>query len=378
MSAVWVFRFSSAERRLRLRADPVLPEVIVSQVTTYALGETERRIESAVELEIREAPLREVTLHVPAEYALVSVQGEDVADYALEKEAKEGRRALRLVFSQPVDGRRLLRLRLERLQVAASGPWTLPVLRFPSAKSVRGQIGIKTTPGYRMSPGGVRELAELPLSLYSDESDGLQLAFRVRSEDWTAVVNVEAVGQSVQADVFHLYSLREGVVAGSVLFNFFVIGAPASEWRIAVPSGAANIDVQGQGVRREWRREGDEMVVSLHEPALGAVSMLVTFELPMAAGAACFSRVWCDPWVCSRSAVTCRLSVRARFGTTCVAPRAACSDWRRWSCRWSTGSLPRHPRSRLSTTRLVPSWWRSPTMVTPKRKPSTRWWSMPS
>jgi hypothetical protein len=288
VSAVWVFRFSSAERRLRLRADPVLPEVIVSQVTTYALGETERRIESAVELEIREAPLREVTLHVPAEYALVAVQGEDVADYALETEAKEGRRALRLVFSQPVDGRRLLRLRLERLQVAASGPWMLPVLRFPSAKSVRGQIGIKTTPGYRMSPGGVRELAELPLSLYSDKSDGLQLAFRVRSEDWTAVVNVEAVGQSVQADVFHLYSLREGVVAGSVLFNFFVIGAPASEWRIAVPSGAANIDVQGQGVRREWRREGDEVVVTLHEPALGAVSMLVTFELPMAAGGGVF------------------------------------------------------------------------------------------
>jgi hypothetical protein len=283
MSAVWVFRFPSAERRLGIRADPVLPDVTVSQVTTYALGETERRIESAVELEIREAPVREFTLQLPADFALVSVQGEDIADFALEKEAKDGRRALRLVFSRPVDGRRLLHLRLERLQAAASGTWTLPVLQFPTAKSVRGQIGVRTTPGYRLSPGEVRELAELPLSLYSERSDGLQLAFRVRSGLWAAAVEVETLGQSVQADVFHLYSFREGVVAGSVLFNFFVIGAPSSEWRIAIPPAAGNIDVLGQGVRREWRREGDEIVVSLHEPALGAVSMLVTFEQPTSA-----------------------------------------------------------------------------------------------
>lgn len=283
VTAVWVFRFPSAERLLRLRADPVLPEVTVSQVTTYALGEAERRIESAVELEIREAPVREFTLQVPADFALVSVQGEDIADYALEKEIKDARRVLRLIFSQPVEGRRLIRLRFERLQAAVSGTWELPGLRFPTAKAVRGQIGVKTTPGYRMSPGTVRELAELPLSLYSERSDGVQLAFRLRSGDWTAAVTVESVGQSVQADVFHLYSLREGVVAGSVLFNFFVVGAPSTEWRIAIPSGAGNIDVLGQGVRREWRREGDEVIVSLHEPALGAASLLVTFEQPMSA-----------------------------------------------------------------------------------------------
>ena len=56
--------------------------------------------------------------------------------------------------------------------------------------------------------------------------------------------------------MFHLYSLKEGVVYGSVLINYFVVGAPASEWRIEVPASVGNIDVTGQGVRRQWRRAG--------------------------------------------------------------------------------------------------------------------------
>jgi hypothetical protein len=96
-------------------------------------------------------------------------------------------------------------------------------------------------------------------------------------------VEVDALGQSVQADVFHLYSLKEGIVYGSVLINYLVVGAPANEWRIAVPKSAGNIDVVGQNVRREWRREGDQIIVSLHQPVLGPATLLVTFEQPMSA-----------------------------------------------------------------------------------------------
>ena len=62
-------------------------------------------------------------------------------------------------------------------------------------------------------------------------------------------LRVEALGQSVQADVFHLYALKEGAATASVLLNFFVVGAPASEWRLAVPPGVGNLDVT-----RIWER----------------------------------------------------------------------------------------------------------------------------
>ena len=90
-------------------------------------------------------------------------------------------------------------------------------------------------------------------------------------------MTISALGQSIQADVFHLYSLKQGVVAASVLINYFVVGAPAGEWQIEVlPAAAGNIDVTGQGVRRDWRREGNRLIVSLHQPVLGASSVLIT------------------------------------------------------------------------------------------------------
>ncbi len=36
-------------------------------------------------------------------------------------------------------------------------------------------------------------------------------------------------------------------------------------------------------MRRDWRREGDQVIVSLHQPVLGAATLLVTFEQPMSA-----------------------------------------------------------------------------------------------
>ena len=68
---------------------------------------------------------------------------------------------------------------------------------------------------------------EVPLSFFPKQTPGLQQAWRLREADWTAEVRVEALGQSVQADVFHLYSLKQGVVLSSVLLNYFVVGAPA-------------------------------------------------------------------------------------------------------------------------------------------------------
>ena len=50
--------------------DQVLPELSASEVVSYRLGENEQSIEAEIELEIREAPLRELLLRVPKGYAI--------------------------------------------------------------------------------------------------------------------------------------------------------------------------------------------------------------------------------------------------------------------------------------------------------------------
>ncbi len=280
---VFVYRFASADYGYRVVADQIVPEVNVSQIATYEIAETDRVINADIELDIREAPLREWSMTIPADYAVVSVTGKDLADYAPETVAAGGERALKMIFNRAIDGRQLLHLRLEKNEAPAAGDWKLPPLGYPGAKSVRGHIGVVSMPGYRVAPKAAANLVEVPLSYYPNQVASLQQAWRLREPGWSATVGIDALGQSVQADVFHLYSLKEGIVYGSVLINYFVVGAPANEWRIAMPKSAGNIDVVGQNVRREWRREGDQIIVSLHQPVLGPATLLVTFEQPMSA-----------------------------------------------------------------------------------------------
>ena len=278
---VFVYRFPSAEYGYAVNANQVLPEVGLTEVTVYEIAETDRRISADLELDIREAPLREWEMEIPADHAVASVTGAEVADYAVAGDVKDGKRKLKILFKQAVSNRQLVSVRLEKNEAAKAGAWELQPLGFPGVKSRRGYIGAVAAAGYRLTAGKTAGVAEVPITFFPKKTNGLQQAFRLREDKWSVGLSVEALGQSIQADVFHLYSLKAGAVYGSVLMNFFVVGSPATEWRISVPEGIGNIDVTGQNVGRDWRRDGNTVIVPLSRPVLGAGTVLLTFEQPM-------------------------------------------------------------------------------------------------
>ena len=97
----------------------------------HGLAETDRRIISDLELDIREAPLREWEFSIPADHAVASVTGAEVADYAVASEASNGSRTLKIIFKQPVINRQLISIRVEKNEAAKAEPWTLQPLGFP-------------------------------------------------------------------------------------------------------------------------------------------------------------------------------------------------------------------------------------------------------
>ena len=86
----FAYRFSGPDFGLRIQADQILPELGVSQVTAYRLGENETTIESELELEIRDAPLRELSLRVPRGTRLARLNASGLADYFLRDEGSDG------------------------------------------------------------------------------------------------------------------------------------------------------------------------------------------------------------------------------------------------------------------------------------------------
>ncbi|MFT7444186.1 MAG: hypothetical protein ACI9AF_001087, partial [Granulosicoccus sp.] len=273
---VFHYRYPAGTRSFTLAADRVKPEINVSQTLAYELTETDRVLRADLELEIREAGIREWEFYGPADYSVVSVAGVDVSDYVVSDPEKD-RRRLKVIFSKEVVGRRLVQVHLEKNEAAKAGNWALPILSYPGSTAVGGEVGVSATPGFRVSPGAVGGLSEMPLARLLKRGPNLQQAFRIRAQKWSAGMKVEALSQNVQADSFHLYSLKEGTAYVSVLLNFFVTGAPVNEWKLTLPAGIEHLDVAGRDIR-DYRRVEGTLVVPLHRPVMGAYQLLVTYE----------------------------------------------------------------------------------------------------
>lgn len=273
----FVYRFPAADHAFSVVADSIEPEVNISELIVFQLAETDRVISADIELDVREAAIREWNFGIPNDYSVVAVTGASVADYIVATTVTDGQRNLKVVFNQDIVGRHLVSLRLEKSEAAAAGDWVLPRIDYPGAKSIRGDIGVVSAPGFRISIGQSNLLVEKPLSFFPKPSPYLQQAFRIREPNWSATMQIEPLERSVQSDVFHLYSLNQETVYGSALINYFITGSPVSEWKINVPATMGNVMVDGQNVRT-WRREGETLIVSLHQPVMGAYTLLVTFE----------------------------------------------------------------------------------------------------
>jgi len=274
---IFAYRFPSGVHAFGLKVDRVQPEIVVSQVTVYRFGETARVIDAEIELDIREAPVREFEVRVPADYSVGAVEGSELADHVPGTIVENGQRSLRLVFAKGIEGRHLVHIELELNGSAAATTWAIPKLEFPEAKNVTGDLGVAGEAGFRLTAGTVAGLAERPVAQFPKQVDRLQQAFRIRSRDWSATMAVESLPQSIQADVFHLHSLSERRAHVSVLMNYLVSGSPVSVLEVALPKAAENVAAEGRDVRG-WQRDGDTLKVTLHQPVLGTYTLLITYQ----------------------------------------------------------------------------------------------------
>jgi len=281
----FTYRFSGADFALRIQADQILPELSVSQVLAYHLGENELAIDAEIELDIREAPLRELVLRVPKGYAIARLTGSALTDYFLlesENEPDSILRPVRLVYGQPVSGRQLIQLRLERNQPLGGTNWVLPRIETVKAKSVRGHLAVAADAGFRLTAERTQALTEIATAFFPRKIPGIQAAFRLSDPAWQATLRVERLPQTVQADAFHLFSIGEGIAYGSSVMNFLVSGAPLSAFKVELSDEYFNVEFSGKEVRN-WQKTQGGYVVQLHTPVSGAYTLLATYERPFKA-----------------------------------------------------------------------------------------------
>jgi len=294
----FAYRFSGADYALRIQADQIQPELSVSQVLAYHLGENEQAIDTEIELDIREAPLRELLLRVPKGYAIARLNASGLSDYFLteadsgtgvspvrtETDGRDARATseLRLVYGQPVSGRQVVQLRLERNAALGQSSWSLPRIEVNKAKSVRGHVAVSADAGFRLTPERTQALTEIATAFFPRKVAGIQSAFRLGEPTWEATMRIERLPQAVQADGFHLFSIGEGIAYGSSVMNYLISGAPVAAFRIELSDEYFNVEFTGKDIRN-WQKTTNGYLVQLHTPASGAYTLLATYERPFKA-----------------------------------------------------------------------------------------------
>ena len=276
---VFAFRFSGDDFALRVQADNILPELSVSEVLAYHLGGTDLAIDAELELDIREAPVRELLLRVPASFVVARLTIPHLADHTRLPDETPGQARLRLTFSQPVAGRQLLQLRLERNAALDAATWELPRVAVVNARSTRGHVGVSADAGFRLTPARTRGLTDVATAFFPKQTPNLQAAFRITDPAWQAALRVERLPQSIQASVFHLFSVGEAIAYGSSVMNYVISGAPLGRFRVALSDEYFNVEFTGKDVLN-WKKTDAGYEVQLATPVAGEYTLLATYERP--------------------------------------------------------------------------------------------------
>jgi len=278
----FAYRFSGGDFAFRIQADQILPEIAVSELIAYRVAETDLSIDAELELDIREAPLRELLLQIPKGFAVARLNANGLSDYFVRDLEDQSEAELRLVFGQPVSGHQLVQLRLERNKALGEPTWALPRIALIKAKSVRGHIAVAAEAGFRLTPERTQGLTEIATAFFPRKVAGIQAAFRLSEGNWQGVVRVERLPQTVQVDGFHLFSIGEGIAYGSSVLNFSISGAPVSTFRLELSSEYFNVEFTGKDVRN-WQKTTNGFEVHLHSPVSGSYTLLATYERPFKA-----------------------------------------------------------------------------------------------
>lgn len=275
----FAYRFAGADFALHFQADQILPEIGVAEILGYHVAENELDIDANLELDIREAPLRELMIDIPKGFAVARLNAEGLGDYFLTEPPGTDHAELRLVYGQPISDRQLVQLRLEHNQGLAGPDWVLPRVEVPRAKSVRGYIGAGADAGLRLTADRTKALTDAATAFYPGKLDGIQTAFRLTDSAWEASLHVERLPQTVQASALHLFSIGEGIAYGSSIINYVVSGAPIAAFKIELSGDYYNVEFTGKDVRN-WQPVEGGYVVQLHTPVTGAYTLLATYERP--------------------------------------------------------------------------------------------------
>ena len=274
---VFFYTYAGSHTSLKLSVDDIVPSYDVSWRLAATVKEDDLVVDAELELDVRDAPISQLEIVVPAGLVVASVSGDQVEDYHLPDAPKENEATtVRTVFAKPLTGRTLIRLRLELGHGPLGQQQTISALQVTGAKTHRGYVVLAAEPGIEIDEPEVVNLRQVHTASVPLKVAQAQFAYRFRQSDWSLSVMAQSKAAGIRAEVFHLQSVGESVAYGSAVINYIITGSPVDELHFSLSKSLDGVEFVGSDVRR-WTQQDDQWVVKLNRKVIGDYNLAITY-----------------------------------------------------------------------------------------------------
>jgi len=278
------YTYASTPYQLKLALDDIVPsfDVVTRQVVN--VRENDLVVEAELDLDVRDAPLRELTVEVGRAFVVAAVTGREVREYTVrETDAEQAAQQVVIHFRKPVLGRTLMKMRLELGKSPLDQAQQMLGFSVHGAKNQRGYLVVVAERGVQLEIPEAVNLREVHTGSVPMRVPNAQFAYRFREAGWSLKLLAKKKPAGLLAESFHLVSLGDGVLYGYVVVNYFISGAPVDELRFRVPAEMENVEFVGGDVRR-WFKKDNLWTVKLQRKVIGDYNLAVSYTRRYKAG----------------------------------------------------------------------------------------------
>ena len=244
--------------------------LISTKITSeHSLTQGVIRTHSQIQFQILQAKTNKLSLQIPTNYKLISVQGgSNLKSWRTQKVKQD--RHLFLTYHRKFDGRYTLRLELERLLKKNVSLVQLPSIHAKGAEWEQGLIALRVMGQFKLKPVKTTGLNQIDPHEYVNRTKKAlpTLAFSYLKPDYQLSVRMEKIKPRIRATLHHKLTLDEKYIRLQTKAAFQIERAGIFQLRFALPDGWEYQDTLGSNIQDKYieknkGKKGKTLVVVL-------------------------------------------------------------------------------------------------------------------
>ncbi len=280
------FRFLGAEFALAVRLEAVQAQLEAVIRNDFRVGLEQLSLSAQMNYTVKKAGVFALRLALPDGWRLDSVSGNNVQQWAERNDP--GARVLEVSLKERTLGGGQLQVTLVQNWKEVPAALRLAGVTPLDTQKLTGYVTVTSEVGIGVRTASFDGLVEVPYASVVGATGATQpgsaLAFKLIATEaaatsWQLAVTTESIEAWVRAEVYNAFTFTETLVSARALVKYDVANAPVKEFRVRVPAGAKNVELNGVNIRRRDQLTNDWRV-ELQSKVRGDYMLTVTWEWP--------------------------------------------------------------------------------------------------